>query len=139
MKFTKLKCAYCNRLVVKLGSVVRQCRKRGQVRFFCNLQCANTKHGQSVGVRQGRRRSPEITAYTRAKQRCINPNHHKWKDYGGRGIKFLFTSFDQFYKELGPRPQGKSLDRFPNNDGNYEPGNVRWATRSEQELNKRRF
>jgi hypothetical protein len=59
-----------------------------------------------------------------------------YRYYGGRGIKFLFTSFEQFLAELGPRPSGMSLDRIEN-DGNYEPGNVRWATRSEQVQNRR--
>ncbi|HWY20028.1 MAG TPA: hypothetical protein VNX26_02345 [Candidatus Acidoferrum sp.] len=82
-------------------------------------------------------KSPEYTAYTHAKQRCTNPRCVDWPDYGGRGIKFLFTSFEQFFAELGPRPEGLSLDR-KNNDGNYEPGNVRWATASEQQKNQRR-
>jgi hypothetical protein len=90
--------------------------------------------------------TPEEHAYKGAKQRCTNPKHPKYPDYGGRGIKFLFTSFEQFYAELGPRPpavdeRGKaiySLDR-KNNHGNYELGNVRWATRSEQRLNERRM
>ncbi len=81
--------------------------------------------------------TPEHIAYRHAKGRCSNPTDVAWKDYGGRGIKFLFTSFEQFFAELGPRPEGKSLDRI-NNDGNYEPGNVRWATHSEQVKNQRR-
>jgi hypothetical protein len=65
-------------------------------------------------------------------------------NYGARGIRFLFTSFEEFFAELGPRPEGKdangkalcSLDR-KNNDGHYQPGNVRWATASEQRSNQR--
>jgi hypothetical protein len=88
----------------------------------------HTKHGMCF--------SPEYYAYHAAKDRCSNPKAKSWKDYGGRGIRFLFTSFEQFMAEIGPRPDGKSLDRIENN-GNYEPGNVRWATMSEQVLNQR--
>jgi len=81
--------------------------------------------------------SPEYTAYDDAKRRCRKPTHKSWKDYGGRGIEFRFTSFPQFFAELGPRPEGMSLDR-KDNDGHYEPGNVRWATWSEQRRNQRK-
>jgi len=75
-------------------------------------------------------------AYRDAKRRCLNPKHVEWKNYGARGIRFLFENFKQFMIELGPRPAGKSLDRI-DNDGNYEPGNVRWATPTEQTNNRR--
>jgi len=87
--------------------------------------------------KQGITTTPEYNIYTAAQQRCNNPNVKCFKDYGGRGIKFLFTSFEQFFAELGPRPEGLTLDRI-NNDGNYEVGNVRWATRSEQRMNQHR-
>lgn len=81
--------------------------------------------------------SVEYKAYRDAKGRCRNPKHDEWERYGGRGIKFLFLSFSQFYQELGKRPNGLTLDRI-NNDGHYEPGNVRWASRKEQSNNQRR-
>ena len=83
-------------------------------------------------------KTPEYRSYTAAKSRCNNPKCIAWKHYGGRGIKFLFTSFEEFFIELGPRPEGKSLDR-KDNDGNYEPGNVKWSTQREQMLNRRTF
>jgi hypothetical protein len=80
--------------------------------------------------------SPEERAYDHARQRC-KPNHNKHAHYFDRGIRFEFTSFEQFYAEVGPKPTPKhSLDRI-DNDGNYAPGNIRWATKSEQERNKR--
>jgi len=87
---------------------------------------------------QGRRgkHTRAYRSYNDAKKRCTNKKATGYKNYGGRGIKFLFTSFQQFFAELGPRPKGKTLDRR-NNDGHYEPGNVRWATRREQNLNQR--
>ncbi len=78
----------------------------------------------------------ELESYQDAKYRCSNPRHYAWESYGGRGIKFRFESFEQFFAEIGPRPAGLSLDRI-NNDGHYESGNVRWATRKEQAANRR--
>lgn len=76
-----------------------------------------------------------IYIYKWAKTRCNNPNTKQWHNYGGRGIKFLFSSFEEFLNELGPRPLNYSLDRIDNN-GNYEIGNVRWASRKDQNNNK---
>lgn len=59
-----------------------------------------------------------------------------YKNYGGRGIRVEFASFEEFLAEVGPKPPGTSIDRI-DNDGNYAPGNVRWATRSQQDHNKR--
>jgi hypothetical protein len=84
----------------------------------------------------GMAQSPEYDAYMQAKWRCTKVGNRVWADYGGRGIRFLFDSFEQFYSLLGARPEGLTLDRI-NNDGNYEPGNVRWADRSTQRLNQR--
>jgi hypothetical protein len=79
----------------------------------------------------------EWNSYASAKRRCEDANNHNFKRYGGRGIRFMFTDFEHFFAELGIRPQGKTVDRI-NNDGNYEPGNVRWATPKEQAANRRR-
>jgi len=54
-------------------------------------------------VKHGMVQSPEYQAYTHAKARCNNPKTHNYRWYGGRGIKFLFRSFEQFFAELGPR------------------------------------
>lgn len=76
--------------------------------------------------------------YHDAKYRCINPNHKRYKDYGGRGIQFNFQTFQEFVDYLGPRPFNYELDRI-NNDGNYEFGNVRWVDFSTQQKNKRLY
>lgn len=82
----------------------------------------------------------EYLAFQNAKYRCENPKNKSYPDYGQRGIKFSFSSFAEFFAEVGPRPSPEhSLDRFPNNDGNYEKGNIRWATRVEQASNKRAY
>ena len=71
--------------------------------------------------------------------RCTNPNHKDWQYYGGRSIVVCarWKDFRNFLADMGERPEGKTLDRYPNNDGNYEPSNCRWATPAEQEQNKR--
>lgn len=83
-------------------------------------------------------RSPAHQSYYHARERCNNPSSKRYAYYGGRGITFEFESFEQFFKELGPRPAGLTLDRIDNNQG-YKPGNVRWATASEQNCNKRNY
>lgn len=82
-------------------------------------------------------RARVFDTYMGAKSRCQNPKTSSWPDYGGRGIEFKFSSFDQFFDHLGPKPPRKSIDRI-DNDGHYELGNVRWATQSEQARNTRR-
>lgn len=80
--------------------------------------------------------TPEYMAYCDARYRCTSEKSKNWLNYGGRGIKFLFTDYGQFYACVGRRPKNHSLDRIDVN-GNYEPGNVRWATGSEQWANRR--
>lgn len=73
--------------------------------------------------------------------RCHNPNSEDYPNYGGRGIRVCErwrTDFAAFLADMGPRPSSRhSIDRFPNQDGNYEPGNCRWATAKEQQNNRR--
>lgn len=79
----------------------------------------------------------ESGAYQAARARCIHPTHYAWKNYGGRGIEFRFTSFPQFLAHIGLRPSPRhTLDRI-DNKGHYEIGNVRWATWEEQAANRR--
>ena len=77
-----------------------------------------------------------IIPYINAKQRC-RPNHASHKDYYDRGIEFLFTSFEQWFSCLGPRPSPKHQVDRKDNDGNYEPGNVHWVTKFVQMSNRR--
>ena len=100
-----------------------------------------TKHSISCGCskvdrfyKPGMSRTAEADIYYGARARCNNPKIKGYEYYGGRGIKFLFTSFEKFFAELGERPDGMSIDRI-NTNGHYEPGNVRWATQSEQVRN----
>jgi hypothetical protein len=74
-------------------------------------------------------------------QRCKNKKAPSWRLYGGRGIRVhqaWIESFEAFLEYMGPRPSiAYSVDRFPNQNGNYEPGNVRWATAKQQGRNTR--
>lgn len=81
--------------------------------------------------------APEYRSFHHAKSRCTLPTDKSYADYGGRGIQFKFASFEEFLAEVGRRPgQNYSIDRIKNS-GHYESGNVRWATRKEQNNNQR--
>lgn len=85
--------------------------------------------------------TPEYRLYASIKARCYNSNTAAYPRYGGRGIRMCqewLDSFERFLADVGRRPgPAYSLDRYPDNDGNYEPNNVRWATRIQQSLNRR--
>jgi hypothetical protein len=85
-------------------------------------------------------RHPLNHAFNGMKQRCLNPNNPSYKRYGGRGIKICDRwlgreGFKNFVSDVGERPNGHQLDRI-DNDGNYEPSNVRWATQKTQNNNR---
>src|SRR5438094_3143938 len=113
------------------------CGKQKQLRFhrkqrFCSHSCASFTHGHST--------SPEYISWEAMKQRCFDPKKPNYHLYGGRGITVCerWMDFRNFLADMGPRPSpAHSLDRFPDRDGNYEPGNVRWATGEQQANNTR--
>jgi hypothetical protein len=95
-----------------------------------------TTHGHA----KGRQLTPEYRAWLSMRVRCYRPTYEHYADYGGRGITVCdqwVDSFVTFYAHIGPKPSPEmSLDRI-DNDGNYEPGNVRWATKAQQRRNQR--
>jgi hypothetical protein len=96
----------------------------------------STTHGNTAGYR----RSKEYRAWIKAIGRCDNPTDHKFRIYGGRGIRVeepWRSSFVAFLRDMGPCPPGRSLDRIDVN-GNYAPGNCRWATPRQQAANTRK-
>lgn len=109
--------------------------------------CLRRELGQEMGkktsLRHGEgsngKESAEYRTWTAMKSRCANPNHCNYPHYGARGIRVCerWQGYENFLADMGRRPSdGHSLDRIDSN-GNYEPGNCRWATRMEQSGNQR--
>lgn len=135
--------------------------KNWKVRWNCECTCGNTTIAHAHSLRSGRTqscgclhreqitqrnithnmtKSPEYSSWHHIIDRCCNPADKGYKNYGGRGITICDKwrkSFKAFYDYIGSRPSPKhSIDRI-NNDGNYEPGNIRWASKKVQANNSR--
>lgn len=96
----------------------------------------NTIHGHCVPGMA----SPTYRSWQSMIQRCTNPNATKYKRWGGRGIEICerWMVFANFLTDMGVRPAGMTLDRYPDKNGNYEPDNCRWATPKQQAANRNR-
>jgi hypothetical protein len=107
------------------------------VRLGFTKSCGCLLKASQPGLIHGQRNTTTYKSWQAAKSRCINLKDKDWKKYGGKGITICdqWLNFENFYKDMGDRPEGTSLDRIDNTK-NYEPGNCRWATRSEQQRNK---
>lgn len=149
-----------NRLTV-IGEVEKQSRKRylkcvcdcgqqtvvrsdklksGHTKSCGCLQRERVRDALSKTKTHGMTNSGEYYIWCGMKSRCFNENNKSYKYYGGRGITVCDRwrdSFENFYEDMGPRPSSiHQIDRI-NNDGNYEPGNCKWRTPSENCLNRR--
>jgi hypothetical protein len=114
---------------------------RGQsLRLGDTTSCGCARREQMVEKQtsHGMYRTPTYNSWRAMLARCLNKTHRQYKDYGGRGISICpeWHKFELFLADMGVRPSDKTIDRI-NGDGNYTAGNCRWATRQEQNQNRR--
>ena len=100
---------------------------------YCSRSCGHSSHGRAA--------SPEYRSWQAMKSRCYRETDPRFRRYGARGIRVCrrwLDSFESFLADLGPKPSpAHSIERV-DNDGDYEPGNCRWATPQEQGRNTAR-
>lgn len=121
------------------GQVLANSLLRGRslsCRYCVNYKSMRTIHGHTS---RNAKPTPTYISWDCMIQRCTNTNNVAYFNYGGRGITVCeeWLKFENFLKDMGERPLGKTLDRLDNDLG-YYPDNCKWSTKSEQELNKRR-
>jgi hypothetical protein len=121
----------------------------GEIKAFVNCRvikgdtrscgCLKVDNSREAHTRHGMYGTPTYYSWRSMIERCENQKSKAYRHYGAKGITVCARwreSFQAFLEDAGERPPGTTLDRFPNNKGNYEPGNVRWATPAEQGRNR---
>lgn len=127
----KCKCSCGNVEVISTGALTQGKRKR------CKTCAANLK--LKVSTKHSMSYTPTYKSWSEMIVRCYCETNSSYPRYGGRGIKVCDRwreSFQNFFEDMGERPENKTLDRI-DNSGNYEPGNCKWSTAQEQALNRR--
>ena len=135
------KCECGNECFANSNNLVRGTKKSCGC-YRSEVASAMAKTGDNRRT-HGMKRTKIYSVWQMIKYRCNNPHYHQWKDYGGRGISICdewANDFQVFYDYVSKLPHfgdaGCSIDRI-NNNGNYEPNNIRWATKIEQNRNGR--
>ncbi len=137
---TRIYLVRCNECGTEREKSYTEAQRDGQKQCTCKM--TKSEYSALGGHKHGMSGTPEHQAWFNMRQRCNYEKHTSYKNYGGRGIKVCpewdndNDGFQQFFDHTGPRPEGQSLDRIDAH-GDYEPGNVRWATKDLQEANKR--
>ena len=136
-----------------LNSTCKDCEKKYKKQYYENNKkeiikkvekyFQTNKETRQKYLKQWQKENPLCGTWQQMIERCYNPNHISFKNYGARGVKVCErwlnkeTGYKAFVSDIGDRPEGMTLDRI-DNDGDYTPANCKWSTWKEQHANKRK-